>query len=134
MIKDDILRAMKRSEVTMAVLADYSKAFDTVDHGVLLKKLHRLGFSKSYPLWLSSYLTGRKQFVQINDNISQEVDVSFGVPQGSILGPVLFNLHVNDLSDGLNQVTSHQYADDISLHTHGNPAAVSHGPFFILVQ
>ena len=54
-IKDDILRAMRRGEVTTAVLADYSKAFDTVDYGVLLKKLHRLGFSKSYLSWLSSY-------------------------------------------------------------------------------
>lgn len=108
----------------MAVLADYSKAFDTVDYMVLLKKLHRLGFSKSYLLWLSSYQTGRKQFVQINDKISQEVDVSFGVPQGSILGPVLFNLYVNDSSDGLNQVTSHQYADDTTLYTHGKPTEI----------
>ena len=70
------------------------------------------------------YLTRRKQFVQTNDKISQEVDVSLGVPQGSILGPVLFSLYVNDLSDDLNQVTSHQYADDTSLYSHGKPAEI----------
>jgi hypothetical protein len=123
-MKDDILRGMKKGEVTMAVLPDFSKSFDTVDYGVLLNKLHRLGFSKSFLLWLSNYLTrGRKRFVQINARSSQKVDVSFGVPQGSILGPVLFNLCVNDLSDGLIEVTSYQYADDKS-YTQGKPTEI----------
>ena len=119
-MKDDILsilRAMKRGLAMTAVVVDYSKAFNTVDYGVLLKKLHRLGFSKSYLLWLSSYLT---QFVQINNKTLREADISFGVPQG----PVLFNRYVNDMSDGLNQLTSYQYAEDTSLYTHGNPVEI----------
>ena len=75
-------------------------------------------------MWLSSYLSGRIQFVQINDKALQEVDVCFGVPQGSILDPVLFNLHVNNLSDSLNQVTSHQYTDDTFLYAHGKPTKI----------
>ena len=58
-MKDDILCGMKKGEVTMAVLADFSKAFDTVDYGILLTKLHRLGFSKPFLPWLSNYLMGK---------------------------------------------------------------------------
>ena len=116
---------MKRGEVTMAVLADFSKAFDTVSYGTVLRKLHRHGFSKSFLRWITNYLTGRKQFVQIDDRTSRQIDVTFGVPQGSILGPVLFNLYVNDLSDNLGPVSSHQYADDTTIYTHGKPDDIS---------
>ena len=93
-MRDDILRAMQR-EVTMAVLADYSKAFDAVAYETVLRKLHGLGFSKVYLRWTVSYLTGRKQFVQMDGKTSRQIEVTFGVLQGSILGPVLFNLYVN---------------------------------------
>ena len=79
----------------MAVLADYSKAFDTVAYETVLKKMHSIGFSKDYLTWLISYLTRRQQFVQIDDKVSDYVNDSFGVQQGSILGPVLFNIYVN---------------------------------------
>ena len=84
------------------------KAIDTVGYGVLLKKLHRLGFSKSFLLWHSSYLTVRKQFAQINDKISQEADM-FWYP--SRIHNWSSTLQLNDISDGVNQVT-YQYADD----------------------
>ena len=93
-MRDDILRATQR-EVTIAVLADYSKAFDTVAYETVLRKLHGLGFSKVYLRWTVSYLTGRKQFVQMDGKTSRQIEVTFGVLQGSILGPVLFNLYVN---------------------------------------
>ena len=89
-IKDDIIRAMKSGEVTLAVLADFSKAFDTVAYEIVLTKLHGLGFSKLFLTFLTSFLTERKQFVQIDDKASSTVDLKFGVPQGSVLGPVLF--------------------------------------------
>ena len=116
---------MKRGEVTMAILAYFSKEFDTVAYGTVLKKMHKVGFSKSYLRWVTSYLTERKQFVQIDDKLSSTVEVAFGVPQGSILGPVIFNLYVNDLSDSLEaSVTSHQYADDTTIYAHSKPANI----------
>ena len=106
-MRDDILQAMQRGEVTMAVLADYSKTFDIVANETVLKKMHSIGFSKDYLRWLISRLTGRQQFVQIHDKVSDYVNVTFGVPQGSILGPVLFNIYVNYLSDNLDSIKSY---------------------------
>ena len=110
-IRDDIIRAMKKGEVTLMVCADYSKAFDTVQFKAVLAKLHEMGFSKSFLLWVLSYLSERRQLVQIDDNLSEPAYVEFGVPQGSILGPVLFNLYVGDLQKKLD-CPCYQHADD----------------------
>ena len=83
---------MNRSEVTLAILIDYSKAFDTIEHELLLTKLLKLGFSVDAIKILHSYLTDRNQYVQIDDKSSSLSSIFFGVSQGSILGPVLFNL------------------------------------------
>ena len=124
-LRDDILTAMKKGEVTIAVMADFSKAFDTVAYQTVLSKLHRLRFSKASLKLITSYLTDRRQYVQVDDRMSDEVSVTFGVPQGSILGPVLFNLYVNDLSDSLpNTVTCHQYADDTTMYAHCKPTVL----------
>ena len=115
----NIKRAMKRKEVTLMVLANFSKAFDTVCFKTTLKKFYKLGFSKNYLKWLLIYLSGRTQFVQIDDTKSHLKFSQFGIPQGSILGPMIFNLYVSDLRDNLDLSTSCcQYADDTSLYTH----------------
>ena len=108
---------MNTSEVTLSILIDYSKAFDTIDHGTLLRKLKAMNFDISSLKIIASYLSNRRQFVQVNDKKSPTLPIHFGVPQGSILGPVLFNLYVTDLSD---QISSHsiQYADDTTLYRH----------------
>ena len=116
-LKEDILRAMKKGEVTLTILADFSKAFDTVDYKVLLKELHRLGFSRNFLLLLKDYLSSRQQYVQVDDKSSSQLEVEFGVPQGSILGPVLFNLYVTTISSN-GRSTYLVYADDTTLLRH----------------
>ena len=91
-IRDDILHSMKRGEVTLMVLADYLKAFDTVKFKTILMKMHEMGFSKKCLYWVFDYLCNRRQFVQIDDKSSEMGKVEFGVPQGSILGLIFFNL------------------------------------------
>lgn len=90
-----------------------AKAFDTVDHNILLKKLFCYGFKDQAFDWLQSYLTGRKQTVLLNNTLSDSLDEkSFGVPQGSVLGSLFFLLFINDINVALNKAYFHLYADD----------------------
>ena len=122
-IFDDIVKAMKRGEVTMMVLDDFSKALDTMKFKYLIKNMNHLGFSKNFLKWTLNYVSKRKQFVQIDDKLSAEVEVRFGVPQGSILGPVLFNIYVADLQSDM-KMRGYQYADDTTLYCYAKPKDV----------
>ena len=123
-IKDDTKHAMNRGEITLMIMADYSKAFDTIKLKTVLSKLDDLGFSKDYLRWTIDYLTGRKHFVQVDDKKSNCWDVSFGVPQGSIMRPLIFNLYVADLPLCIPDATCIQYADDTTIYRHRKPADV----------
>ena len=116
-IRDDIVKAMKRSEVTMMILADFSKAFDTICFTNLITKMSKLGFPRDFLIWTLNYITHRKQFIQIDDTCSEVKNVNFGVPQGSILGPVLFIIYVADLQGNVN-VKCFQYADNTAIYDH----------------
>lgn len=111
---------MRRDEITLAIFADYSKVFDTVGLEILINKLHKLNFSKTLFLhWLVSYLSDRQQYVQVNDKSSSKKSIMFGIPQGSILSPVLFNLYVADMQQNVgNEGGCLQYADDSALYQH----------------
>ena len=107
---------MKSSEITLAVVTDYSKAFDTIDFSVLIRKMRTLNFYKRFLYWIFSHLTDRRHFVQIDSNISNILYTNFGVLRGSILGPVLFNLCVADMKSVLNGSKCIQYADDSPIY------------------
>ena len=100
-----------------AVLMDLSKAFDCVPHDLLVAKLHAYGLSKNGVTFIYSYLKRRKQGVKINDTESIFQILLSGVPQGSILEPILFNIFINDLFLFINEVELANFADDNTIYT-----------------
>lgn len=97
------------------VYVDLKKAFDTVDHVILIDKLAHYGLENRELSWFKSYLNNRKQFCRVNGVASDIGDIEVGVPQGSCLGPLLFLIYINDLPEAIHDSTVSMYADDTSL-------------------
>lgn len=118
-IHDDIITATDNNMITVLVLLDMSKAFDSVNHELLLSKLYFIGIRGIMWEWFRSYLTERQQTVQLSGKdtqvLSTQCTIKSGVPQGSILGPLLFNVFVIDLEHKINSCSVHYYADDIQV-------------------
>ena len=110
---------MDRGHYNLVVFLDIKKAFDTVNHDILLKKLEMYGLGDLALALLRSYLTDRTQKCQLQDMLSKQRKITCGIPQGSILGPLLFTLYINDLPNCLKHTTPRMFADDTSLTATG---------------
>ena len=125
-VLSDILLGIDAGDLSALVLLDLFAAFDTVDHHILLQRLeHSYGITGLVRQWFQSYLVGRRQFVRTGSSASSLVRIMCGVPQGSVLGPILFLLYTADLlllieGHGL---CLHLYADDTQVHGFCRPSA-----------
>ena len=114
-ITEQIRNACDRNLYTCGVYLDLQKAFDTVNHEILLEKLKYYGIKETSYNWFKSYLCERLQYTQIKDSESSLKAVSHGVPQGSVLGPLLFILFFNDMHTSVKHSKVHHYADNTNL-------------------
>ena len=112
---DRVIKKMDSNTIPINVYLDLSKAFDTLDHNILLHKLRHYGIRGTCLALLKSYLSERKQFVEFNGVKSSQANITTGVPQGSILGPLLFIIYTNDISNACDIFKSIVYADDTTL-------------------
>ena len=114
---DDWRKALDLGQLVATVMIDLSKAFDTINHDLLLKKLNAYGIRGTELLWFTDYLAGRKQRVVVDGVSSEWAKVSMGVPQGSILGPLLFVISVNNLPNAVEECTTNLYTDDTNIYS-----------------
>ena len=112
---DHIIKQMDNGKLPLCIYIDLSKAFDTLNYDILMSKLEYYGITGKENELLRSYLTGRSQYVEVNGHKSSHLQISTGIPQGSVLGPLLFLIYINDLPNASNIFDMLMYADDTTL-------------------
>ena len=114
-LTEDSRKNLDEGNIGCGIFVDLQKAFDTVEHDILSAKLEHYGIRGIANEWFRSYLFNRKKYVSINGHESNLASVLFGVPQGSVLGPLLFLIYINDLNQAIKLCKVHHFADDINL-------------------
>ena len=114
---DKISKQLDSNQTPICLFLDLSKAFDTLNHDILLSKLKYYGLTDAPLRWFNSYLLDRKQYVELDGKKSSVSFINTGVPQGSILGPLLFIIYINDINSASKLLNASLYADDTSLNT-----------------
>uniref|UniRef100_A0A8C5N2E5 Reverse transcriptase domain-containing protein n=1 Tax=Gouania willdenowi TaxID=441366 RepID=A0A8C5N2E5_GOUWI len=117
---NDIIAALDKKQYCASLFIDLSKAFDTVDHAILKRRLHLIGLSEHTVAWFSNYLENRTQCIKYEGLCSEFVTVHKGVPQGSVLGPLLFILYINNVEENVSDANMHFYADDTIIYCFGS--------------
>lgn len=115
-VVNDFIDFLDKKQHCAALFIDLSKAFDTVDHAILKQRLLSVGLSEQTVCWFENYLSGRSQCVQADGLTSSPLSISKGVPQGSVLGPLLFILYINNLDQNVSNANFHFYADDTVIY------------------
>lgn len=132
-VTEDIRKAMENKQLTLLVLIDFSNAFNTVTHEIMLTMLKCIGFSSKVLDWFLSYLCGRQQAVRVDRVCSDWLQLPIGVPQGGILSPLLFSIFINFITFILH-CHYHIYADDLQLYVHSDIDNISNAISEINVQ
>ena len=118
--QNEILSSLSKKQISLLLLIDFSKAFDMVDHDILLDKLYHYGIRGIAHKWFKSYLSNREQYVSIEGKSSSRRSLKYSVPQGSILGPLLFIIYINDIPNIHKTAKFILYADDANIILTGN--------------
>ena len=119
---EKVTHALDTFSHTIGIFLDFSKAFDTINHKILLAKLSHYGIRGKALEWFTSYLSNRSQYVHANGVDSQIKTIDCGVPQGSLLGPLLFIIYINDFHKSSNNLSFILFADDSNLfYSHPDP-------------
>ena len=127
-VVNDLFLSLNKGNISVLALLDFSSAFDTIDHTILVHRLHTdFGFTDTVLQWFSSYLTDRTQYVSLCNHCSDFPPIHSGVPQGSVLGPMLFTMYIKPLSAIIDShsIIHHSYADDLQLQMSAPPDRIS---------
>lgn len=122
-LTNDIFDSMNNKRMSVVSFIDLTKAFDTVNHNILLKKLDHLGIKGNLNKCIKNYLTNREQCTRVGESMSEPLTVSCGVPQGSVLGPLLFLIYINDITEYISSKDIELFADDAAIKTMGKSEA-----------